>query len=648
MFVQATDFRHKTPALPGNARIEWQGIGEDRGYTVVHGDLQIEGGTGWYIAPGIGWTENIQVDYSGVQADLPEINLPYPVESADLLPVHHFPSTEWIGGNYRMFLLADGATRTFTRTEVPQWMPREWQWYYIAPSAQGTSATSDIKTRWFGDWWFTVQEGALQKRGFLRNSPSAIPFADSQTNPDLWIYEDGTGDGDGSGIYRSLAEPGKVRTVGWLEEGTTDKYHLNPDNSPQPAQAPVDMISVGVLRMPSSAYAGGALPTSWEFDGANWENPDPWDCRYWACIRAAMLERESVIPNHTMGTLVQYQNVQEEQYLFDFGPYGVPTARGIRIYRKMLVELAKRYKDLSKLVRIIEDGGAPGAWYNDEKIDLPTASGFDLGGGWDSRDAMVSATYGDLSKWLKLAKGALEKMGLLDCPKMLTKAPGPDDGRFYYYDSHGAGWNQVYSTGLAQDDESTYAWGYDTYHTAGTTTIWAEGMHGQNTPSGTGQAYYAQGGRNLAEIEGFNFPRSSVLDGGAMSPEVVDLIESRRTHPDEDGLEPGQKYRNGVLTAIEYYSANYHQGIYARRNVALPLKIADEFPQTMPEPAQPQGIDPDTGEPYPYWMPGYSILTNWTTHYFLAWWGDAFRFPAVWQWDDLEEDTEEEEEQGSD
>lgn len=345
MYVQATVFDGRTPQLPGNAEIKWQGIGEDAGYAIIRGKL--DAGVEYYIADTIGFQAALTYDFS--DTDDSTIS----GYSDTLNPIHLFPKSEWIGGSFK--LMQDGEGYKLVYSTVPQWVPREWK----GPHNKVTWATADVtdfENEWRGDRWFTVDSTltAFTAKGIIRNyDPQDYTIAATVSWNDVWRH-------DGKGVAPAgeyVDENDNKRTVGFWNE-QREMYEIGGTSDENRPTIPVDMISLGLLRIPGLVNTSGEtpegfnIPDGWDFDGSDWENPDPWDARYWLCIRWAMLERESVLVDRRMGTLVQ-----REDRLFQMEPNNPPSFAAFTLYQEHLKALANQYYDLAKFKQALEDDG---------------------------------------------------------------------------------------------------------------------------------------------------------------------------------------------------------------------------------------------------------------------------------------------------
>jgi hypothetical protein len=154
MFIQSTVFDDENPQLPGNVKIHWQGIGQDRGYTVVFGKVGED--TGWHLVSSIGGTLSADITINGTQS------------TASLAPRLTYPKTWWTGLGWCAFPnnIGNPASWTLVRSALSNWYPREWQFQWL--ETQGADDINDVKMHWYGDAWF---DGNGVGRGALHDNP---------------------------------------------------------------------------------------------------------------------------------------------------------------------------------------------------------------------------------------------------------------------------------------------------------------------------------------------------------------------------------------------------------------------------------------------------------------------------------------------
>lgn len=620
MWVQTTIYDDRLPdtALGIGTEPVWHGLGIDDGYTVFRSDAALGGK--WVMRRGWGGAA------VNLTAHIPALDIR---ESDTLQPVAHFPEMEWIGSKWRCHV-TDSDNEYYVRNTVPWWTPREWVWYAMADAEQGDYGPSGseelpsaISARYFGDEWFTNQAEqhgdqpviVVSAHGEFRNYGGV--YTTSAVPPEQWELEDGTGTGNGAGIYRNTAAAQDKRYVGTLNRNT-GLYEIGT------SAAPTEMFSLGLLRMDLSAGWDIAAPSGWGFDGADWASPDPWDCRYWIAVRNAMLERESVLPDHKMGTLTP-----TETYLFDFGPYNPPTLRGMRAYRDMLKALADNYVDIDKVETTLSARQMP----TRERIHLDFPE--DLNGGWTHADAVSGGGSPNLGTWLANARVLLDDMVYTIAPRGILHRRS-DTGSIVYGDSDNTSFVGVYAQAfneLRDIEPSARRWRYYTdtrwSHEAGTDPLNGfVNLQGGKAVENLTHAWYGDVydwsvslQEDWEDALDLNVPSASVLDGKEMERPYVLFVTESHKEWDSPEYEVGNHIADGIVVSNEYYSTTFTSGVHTGWG-EIPVGFHDTAPGTCPHP--PHVVTVEGQE-----EPGVSLWGANTGVFLYLWWGRSFRFSDV-------------------
>lgn len=580
--------------MPGNIRIEWQGVGADSGRAVVHGDAGE--GEGWYIVEGVGGLGGVLDLSTGVTSAGTG-------HTETLSAVFHYPDPWWRGDEWCAFPddPADPQEWTAVRTGITNWLPREWEYVWLPASAQGATDVSALSSMWYGDEWYRGQapRGVLRRDG---NPPAAMS---EYRWPGTWEwYGGGTAP---AGKYRRTDGASGGLVVGFWDE-ESGSYKLTPPHS-RPVQADIEMVQLGLLRNPPIDPADPdpqLAPSGWDFEGADWEDPDRFDWRYWYCIRAAILERESVVNcgvDREMGALSE-----REELMFNMSPYAIPSIESLRSYRSALVALCGWYVDFEKAKRVELSGEYPSlARYAISPDDYPGVAG-----GWTgSQPVQAASPYGFLKDAYALLRAMVVSVPSRIYHNRYKNVLGGDG----YGDTLAEAW-----TAMSDDYDDSGPWRHWTRSRAEpqSTCWWAldSGIHGRCIGErwGSDVSFAANAGCWWTSIESFCVPPTSVLDGAPMAaPRVLYIRNSRKVEG-----EVGDDTPYGRVVANTFWSAmGLTEGVYAG-TFDTPVAFVESPPQG-PPPVDPPDADDDHHDNVHLW----GNVTDWIM---LLYWGASFRF----------------------
>lgn len=602
MYVQSTIFP-KHAVLPGEAEVLWQGTGEDRGFTLVR--ATIDGTDGYYIVERIGSRLTATIYDEDGYTTIEEL------DSNVQFPYCWWLSSSWVAvpDSY-----AEPTAWTVIKSNVAGIHPREWQYPYLDSDHQGTTDQTDIQSRWYGDAWFD-DTGA--RRGVLKR----FPLEEGDPVPSITITDYSwrgavcrhTGKGTAPAGYYTYTEQGtEGRNFGYWNDAAQE-YTLNPSGVADTELAPVGMFSIGVIR-PTEGDPAEDLPTGWDFEGSDWDAPDPYDWRYWWCVRAAILERESVIQcgvDRDMGLLDS-----DEQTLWDISPYNPVDFDTIDALRRCIVALAGNFVVPLRVVEVLEKDDVPTT--ANTCVDLTRYT--QLMGGWTRGDPINAAALGNLSGFLREARAALEEMTVVTPSRIYHHQR--DYGTVCNGDGStmGAAWH------VAMEEYNAYTGQWHNW-TAG---AWPMSAISSNIMGQSGDTYDTDGDHVYevlfswedVALQSVCFPPTSVIDGEAWgaSPRLCYVADSRK--PD---YKPGDTLQGGVVTEVSWYSAmDIQEGVHAGITT-WPLTSTEEPPDNAPQPGTP--TQPN--------KTGWHVWGNTTTWWFFVFFGEAFRFGGpVPQFDD--------------
>lgn len=628
MYVQSTLFENWMPRLPGNAHVRWQGIGQDRGITLIN--ATIDGSQNFYLV------EQLQSRLTATIFDGEENWQDVQMDSTFQFPQCWWRSSRWIA-------FPDSYTEptawTVMKSRISGIYPREWQYPYLKDDDQGTSNPSDIKMRWYGDAWF---DGDGLRRGVFKRWPlqeggpvPTITLTDYSWVGNVWEHH--SKGSAPAGEYVSIRSGAGVesRNVGFWDE-EHHHYSLNPGSEAlNKVYAPMEMFSFGIVRQPIGDPTDPMqeiVPSSWDFEGANWVEPDPMDWRYWYCVRAAILERESVVGcgvDREMGLLTS-----DEQFLWNISPYNPIDFDTIDTMRRCIIALSKEFVDISRVVQELRADNLP--YKTTTCIDITQYE--HLMGGWSRGDPVYADSLGNLSEFLCEAKFALEEMTLALPSRVFYNKVGPGTACVGYgYEEQGESISDAWREAMDEYDDYEVEWEHWTKsrNEALSPVWWAIGSNiagrcGDEVDNQSNHSYIAVFGWWSETLQSVCYPPTSVLDGRTWAtPTVFYVREAKR--PD---IEVGESYYGGVVTRVSYYSGlGVPEGIRTGQ-VQFPLESIESPPGGAPMPGTPQG---------PY-VTGWHVWGNSTTWWFFVFFGASFRFggppPEV---DEVPEDEEEEE-----
>lgn len=598
MFIQSTLFDDRTPALPGGIKIGWQGVGEDAGYTVVSG--HVGGDAGWFVINSLGGTLSATTTIDGNE------------DAITLHPRLNYPDVWWNGGNWCATpnSIDSPSKWTLVRTPLTHWHPREWEFQYL--SAQGAEDLSAVEMRWYGDTWFDEDgdgRGALHTNSAAPGSSAASGVA-SANYTYTWAGYKHSGKGTApAGEYRIPGSDAKMNVGYWDEENKEYTLELSGHSK----TAPVRMMQLGLLRVPSM---DGHAPTSWSFLGAKWDDPDPFDWRYWHCIRCALIERESVIESVIDGTRDLGTLVGGEDALWQISPLTPPNLNCIRTMRDLIVALSKEYIDIDRAGEVVRGGGMP----TKGNTHIPIDGYPHIVGGWDRGDPLRTDA---LRGFLKESREVLRKMTVTTSPWVVFNA-------YKTGWMAGAGWAR-------EDDGETFdnAWNeaIDDYTSAGEEfgrhwVYWTR-SRGNIIPNGWSSSIIGRSGaedRNgelewevqfgnwQTAVSAIPHPPTSVLDGDAMAVPKC-LYCKNSVGPD---VEPGDPYDNGIVRDVTYYSGITASG-FEMGLADFPM-VWEEEPPTSPVPAP---------SPSGQYQMEWNVWGNDTSWYLYVSWAHSFRFDGI-------------------
>lgn len=602
MYVQATVFE-KMINIPNSPQIRWQGIGDDAGYSIIEGNLDGQGSS-YFISNQLAGIITGTITFGNNTLNF---------DTAPLRPYYHFPKVEWLNGQWWATHLPNSAMEwTFIHTPIQGWIPRSWRWY--DQDHQGTEDPGEISSNYpYGDEWFEVTSSGF----FLRGEYNRLTLSGAISVSVNWTYSwenlwKHSGGGTApAGEYTKVGDNSNKRTVGYWNEDNS-QYEINPED-----EGTAKMFTIGLLQVPN--YNTTSLPIGWGFSGADWSNPDPLDWRYWYCIRAAMLERESLLyvtEHRRMGTLFT-----GAETIFDLSPLSPPTLAAIGMYRSYLKTLAGHFIDYSKAYKCIRNREySPHSQYTDHSAWM-NLDGYEyLGGGWEHGDTPESETLGDLSEWLKEAKDALEKMVITEIPIDTYARIRRVDG-WAYGDPEDKSWSEIYSDALSDaEDDPLATWSYrtdggymgwsncqsDVYIRCSTRYDWDQSEE---------TWYEASVDKNDMETIDINTPNTSVIDGQIMAK--PQLLWIRESHSGYEGVEIGDNWYGEEVTEVGYWADGISEGVTAG-TARLPFDCSQDFPSSMsPAPHPPEESS---------WWGGCSLHGNETTWWLFCFWGSVFKF----------------------
>lgn len=593
MFIQGTVFDNVNPQLPGAVRIHWQGIGQDRGYTVVFGRVGED--IGWHLVDSIGGTLSADITIDGTQS------------TTSLTPRLTYPKTWWMGVNWSAFpdSIENPLSWTLVRSALSNWYPREWQFQWL--ETQGADELSDVKMHWHGDAWF---DGTGTGRGALRkNEDEEEEEEEQEEEQQEEEEEDEHGEEEEQEeeepttfavctyTWNGLRHQGKgtapageygidgetaVRNVGyWDEENQVYRLKWGDDYE----TTPVSMTQLGILR------GGATPPTSWTFTGADWTDPDPFDWRYWHCIRCALIERESVIESVIDGTRYLGSLIGGEDALWSISPLSPLNLECVQTMRSLIIALSMEYIDLDRVMEMFQDDDEPLLTKANTHILL---DGYEyIVGGWEQGDP-ISA--GKFKGFLKDAYAVLRKMTLLPTPLTVFNAykTGWMSGAGWSYEEDGESFADAWDEAI--DDYETMGeqvgrhWVYWTRSRSGSSIKngWTSGISGRSgAEEWNGETNWeVQFGNWQVAIFAIPRPLTSVLDGLPMSaPKCLYVKNSKKLD-----YEIGDTLYGGVVKANQYYSGITTEGLQSGI-VNFPLVLEEEpggaiQPPTPSEPNQ--------------------------------------------------------------
>lgn len=590
MYVQATVFRDRTPKMPGGAQIHWQGLGEDAGHVVIHGDAG--DGDDWYIVDGIGGLLDLSAG---------------PAHTETLHPVLHWPDPWWMGPAWCAYPdnLVQPQSWTSVKTQLTNWLPREWQYDWLPTSAQGTTNASELSSNWYGDEWYSGQT----PRGVLKRAGSGTNAMWDYHWDDVWVHN-GRGSAPAGEYIRLDGGDGKLN-VGYYDY-VANLYKLNPPNA-GPSMANVDMVQLGELRKPPidpTDPLAQLVPSGWDFEGANWEDPDPYDWRYWYCIRAACLERESVVGcgiAHEMGSIIG-----NEERIWGLSPWCPPSLDGIRALRELIARLSQEYVDIGSVVTLLLDGKLPSLDATQIGLDEYNS----IPGGWVGSDPLVYDTYGAPGSFLADAYTVLRKM-TVTVPSRTFYHRIWNGGVAY---GEGESMFGAWSDAMDAYNHDTTKWEHWT-ESRGADIWWALTSHivgrsgAERDVSDPSNALYIAAFQIWqTSLRSVCAPTTSVIDGRPISPKPIYVWDSHK-----QPYEPGDPYYGGIVVRNSYYSASQalYEGVHAGM-AEFPADFLEAPPGAYPTVAPPSPDDEQSSN--------WHVWGNETVWYIYLFWGDSFRF----------------------
>lgn len=616
MFIQSTLFDDRTPDLPGGIKIGWQGVGEDAGYTVVSGHVGED--AGWFVVNNLGGTLSASIDIDGNE------------DAITLHPRLNYPDVWWNGGNWCATpdSIDSPSKWTLVRTPLTHWHPREWEFQYL--SAQGVDDLSAVEMRWYGDTWFDEDgdgRGALHTNSATSGSSAASGIA-SATYTYTWEGYKHSGKGTApAGEYRIPGSDTKMNVGYWDDK----EYKMEIDGHSK--TAPVRMMQLGLLRVPTM---NGNAPTSWSFLGAKWDDPDPFDWRYWHCIRCALIERESVTEAVLDGTRDLGSLVVGEDALWQISPLTPLNLDCIRVMRELIVKLSQEYIDIEKVKEVVQDEEGTGV-PRKQNCHLSIAEYEHLAGGWERGDPVSLMSAGSLKGFLKDARDLLRKMTITTSPWTVFNAykTGWQAGAGWSYEDDGEDFDDAWQEAIDDYEEldKDDHWVYWTrsrgdYIPNG----WASsigGRSGVKQRTGHPASWEVQFGLWQTAVFDIPHPPTSVLDGEVMATPKALYVKNSLPPP----YEIDDPLYGGVVRKVEYYSSVTEEGF----EVGL-----TDFPMVWEEePSSPIQPPPVTEDGWMEW----TVWGNETSWYLYVSWAHSFRFDGI----DIDpgDGVDEEEESGS-
>ncbi len=615
MFVQSTLFDDRTPDLPGNIKIHWQGVGQDAGYTVVNG--QVGDDSGWFVVNSLGGTLTAETTINGTQ------------DTLTLGPQFNYPKVWWENGSWMAYpnSLVTPTSWTLVRSHLTHWYPREWQFQWL--ETQGADDINDVKMHWYGDTWF---DGNGVGRGSLHDNPD-----------DEEEEEEGEGEGEGeeeeeetpatatytytwegykhsgkgtapAGEYRIEGSDTKMNVGFWDDEDNEYKLELGENYE----MAPVRMMQLGLLRVPTM---NGNAPTSWSFLGASWDDPDPFDWRYWHCIRCALIERESVTEAVLDGTRDLGSLVGGEDALWQMSPLTPPNLDCIRVMRELIVQLSQEYIDLEKVKEVVQDEDGTGL-PRKQNCHLSIAEYEHLAGGWERGDPVSLMSAGSLKGFLKDARDVLRKMTITTSPWTVFNAykTGWMGGAGWSYEDDGEDFDDAWQEAiddyeeLGKDDHWVYWTRSRGEHIPNGWTSSIGGRSGVQQRTGHPASWEVQFGLWQTAVFDIPHPPTSVLDGEVMAtPKALYVKNSLAPQYEIDDPLYG-----GVVRKVEYYSSVTEEGFEVGL-ADFPLVWEEEMPSS---PIQPPPVTEDGFKEWTVWG-------NETSWWIYVSWAQSFRFDGI-------------------
>ena len=621
MFIQATIFDTisgsptRIPDIPDfDRRIQWQGIGDDEGWVSVHGNGEN------YLVQDLAGHIEASANFTNIQTN------------DTLNPLYIWNKTEWVGG-YSRFAVSGGwnGHGYTTYSKLAGWRPREWEFPYVSAD-YGASSITGVGSRWYGDDWYSF-DGGLDPvhpvaRGINRRLPSGVSGAEAgYVPPAMYVY---SGKGDGlAGEYEKTTDPTEKKVLGWWSE-SENKYVLgNTVSALGPSAEPGHVspfnvsLNLGIYRphVDPVTQAWEISPSGWDFEGASWDAPsgiDPMDIRYWDALRQAILERESVIPEHTMGTLFEFEHLINGPQVLK-----TPEMQDIYTYQRMIYALSTQYTDLAAASATLFHNHV--LLYNDDcslagKISSACPGlywGFTEKDPMNTWDNTVEYT-GSVAGFLSDAKKALQMMTILPTSRyiyhwvydstIISEELYSVDGESYQSTWVKALQKERFEPFWRRSDNVGVWHGLPNAHHTQMLGWGLISRYNSNEYMYTLLSQY-----NNKSIMQANVPNTSVLDGSQLAPPEIRWI--RWSQPWSEDIHVGDPFQEGVVDRIVYVS-DYSVSGYSEGTTTLPFSYINEFPGEAPAPTTP-GLVGDVN---------YCLWGNWTDTYTYYDYSNSFKF----------------------
>ena len=275
-------------------------------------------------------------------------------------------------------------------------------------------------------------------------------------------------------------------------------------------------------------------PQGWEFDNADWANPDPSNTDYWRAVILAILERQdaagSIDPN--LGRALSVN------------PF-FPVAASVDKIRDSIFALVPRFVDWDATVEAVDamptsaDGAPPTAWYKVRDV-YNAFPDFAACPGHGATAEQLTAFLRDCKTILQTLRVSDWRWGLYHQTGVSRSATGGDRRE------SGAEANEEARNALSGGE-------YESYKSVTSFTVRAEKtQYAQQDRDGEGGYSSVVEATENARIIADNTPSQTIL-GAPWDAEMVCIYNSHNFITIIDGVHVPPEYR-------EYYSANFTEG----------------------------------------------------------------------------------------